>query len=63
MQRGLRADISPDQRHALERLEPIRWPDTTRSEDRPALPEPASMKTAPAPEAEVEHAEHDEDAE
>ena len=63
LQRGLRADISPDQRHALERLEPIRWPDTTRSEDRPALPEPASVTAAPAPEAEIEHAENDEDAE
>ena len=63
LQRGLRADISPDERHALERLEPIRWPDTTRSEDRPALPEPARVTATPAPEAQTEHAEHDEDAE
>ena len=30
LQRGLRADLSPDQRHALERAEPVRWPNTTQ---------------------------------
>ncbi len=32
LQRGMRADIGPEQRHALERLEPIRWPNTTRDD-------------------------------
>ena len=36
LQRGLRTDISPDQRHALERLEPIRWPNTAQ-QGGPAL--------------------------
>lgn len=30
LQRGLRADLSPDQRHALERAEPVRWPNTAQ---------------------------------
>lgn len=66
LQRGLRADISPDQRHALERLEPIRWPDTTRSDDRPALPEAAIAPAAPTPEPATQDAQdaaNEEDAE
>ena len=35
LQSGLRADISPDQRHALERIEPIRWSKST-PDDGPA---------------------------
>lgn len=51
LQSGLRADISPDQRAALERLEPIRWPNTTAKEDRPAIdaPRAASAPAAAAP--------------
>jgi len=38
LQSGLRADLNPDQKHALERLEPIRWPNTTIDEnERPTL--------------------------
>ena len=32
LQSGLRADLSPDQRHALERLEPIHWPNHSASD-------------------------------
>ncbi|HEB54424.1 MAG TPA: hypothetical protein ENI87_14325, partial [bacterium] len=42
LQRGLHADLSDEQKYALERLEPIRWPDTTRDERRP----PRSAETA-----------------
>lgn len=46
LQSGLRADLSPDQKHALERLEPIRWPNTTlNDDDRPSL----DMAAAPTP--------------
>ena len=41
LQSGLRAGLSDEQRHALERLEPVRWPDVTRDDDsrtdRPTL--------------------------
>ena len=55
LQRGMRADIGPEQRHALERLEPIRWPNTTLGDDaRPALGAAAAQaEEAPPFEAEA----------
>lgn len=44
LQSGLRADLSPEQKHALERLEPIRWP----NEGREAPPLPSLREARPA---------------
>ena len=50
LQRGMRADIGPEQRHALERLEPIRWPNTTRDD---ITRDDAAPRVAPAPTAQA----------
>ena len=39
LQSGLRTGLSDEQKHALERLEPVRWPDATRDEARGAATE------------------------
>lgn len=46
LQSGLRADVSPEQRAALERLEPIRWPNTTSKDARPSIEAPRPAATA-----------------
>ena len=38
LQSGLRGDLSDEQKHALERLDPIRWPNTTRDGGAGATP-------------------------
>ena len=54
LQSGLRADLSPDQRHALERLEPIRWPNHSAGD---AAPPPAPAKTTEVDDAQRVEAE------
>ncbi|MCK5943182.1 MAG: recombination-associated protein RdgC [Planctomycetes bacterium] len=48
LQSGLRADLSPDQKHALERLEPIRWPNASRDQgDAPPIAAAAAAAGMP----------------
>ena len=59
LQRGLRADLSPDQRHALERAEPVRWPNTTQRseparEAAATLPHAVAAESAPSDDAQEE---------
>ncbi len=49
LQRGMRADVSPEQHHALERLEPIRWPNTTRDDAAPRSAPLLAREQAEAP--------------
>lgn len=48
LQSGLRADISPEQRAALERLEPVRWPNTASNDARPSIEAPRPAAAAPS---------------
>jgi hypothetical protein len=50
LQSGLRSDLNPDQKHALERLEPIRWPNTTIADGGLPSIERAAAPIAPAQE-------------
>ncbi len=44
LQSGLRADLSPDQRQSLERLEPIRWPNRSGGVDARGAAPAAALK-------------------
>ena len=45
LQSGLRADLSEEQKHQLERLEPIRWPNTTLDDSQRSAPPIAAAAT------------------
>jgi len=53
LQRGLRADLSPEQRRSLEQLEPVRWPNAAR-ERGPAI-DAAPREAAAAPPTQPAH--------